>query len=793
MPDSNLQKMTMNGKSSNAKYITAEEGGTQVEFAGPQMSGTRRGPARWSRVEQMLTLACLLLTIIVVVLIIMIVTSTASHDKSKVSRKKPVLAASIDGGYPIPDDLELTNICLTPGCVNAASRLVTTMDSSVEPCNNFYDFACGNWNKKNTIPDDQPSYNTFSKLGDEIQVILKSYIEKDVDLTKDSNSTAKAKHLYRSCMNETQIDSEGLTPIHEMLADLGGWPILEGTAAKPRTQADVLDLLIKLNLIDQNVLIWQTVSADDKDSSVNIIQLDQSNLGMPVREYFLDEVAAARRTVYQKYMHDVAVMLGADAETAQRDVEEMMLFEIELAKITIPSSERRDNEEMYNKMTVGKLQELVPEFDWLVCLQRLFGHVGIEITDQEPLVVYAPSYLAGLGKLYQSTDNRVIVNYLLWRLMMNWVNNLPSQYRNIKNEYIKNIFGSQADPPRWAECVSFVNMKMGNALGRLFVEEHFDESSKDTALEMIHNIRDSFYELLDEATWMDEPTRIVAKEKADAISEKIGYDDSILVDNELNKEYEEVEYYPDRYVDNIITFLKHTASSKLKNLRTPVDRTKWSTSTTPAVVNAFYSPTKNQIMFPAGILQPPFYSKHFPKYLNYGGIGMVIGHEITHGFDDRGRQYDKDGNLVKWWDDVVIHRFKERAQCIIDQYSNYTVPEIDMPVNGLQTQGENIADNGGIKEAYRAYRKYTQRQHTQEKRLPGLLQFSGDQLFFINFAQVWCGVMRPQASINRIMTGVHSPGRFRVIGTLQNMPEFSEAFQCPAGSYMNRKERCSVW
>ncbi|KAK3795898.1 hypothetical protein RRG08_040694 [Elysia crispata] len=585
----------MNGKSSNAKYITAEEGGTQVEFAGLQMSGARRGPGRWSRVEQMLALACLLLTVIVVVLIIMVVSSAASQDKSKVTRKKPELGGSADGDYLIPDDLDLTNICLTPGCVNAASRLVSTMDNSVEPCDNFYDFACGNWNKKNTIPDDQPSYNTFSKLGDEIQVILKRYIEQDVDSAKDTKFTVKAKHLYRSCMNETQINSEGLTPIHDLLQDLGGWPILEGVSSWKRTQADVLDLLIKLNLIDQNFLIWQTVSADDKDSSMNIIQLDQSDLGMPVREYFLDEVAAARRTVYRKYMHDVAVMLGADAETAERDVEEMMLFEIELAKITIPSSKRRDNQEMYNKMTVGRLQQLVPEFDWLVCLQRLFGHVGITITDQEPLVVYAPSYLAGLGKLYQATDNRVIVNYLLWRLMMKWVNNLPTQYRNIKNEYIKNIYGSQADPPRWAECVTFVNNKMGNALGRLFVEEHFDESSKDTALEMIHNIRDSFYALLEEATWMDEPTRIVAKEKADAISEKIGYADSILVDSELNKEYEEVDYYPDRYVENIITSLKHTAKSKLRNLRIPVDRTKWSTSTTPALVNAFYSPTKNQI------------------------------------------------------------------------------------------------------------------------------------------------------------------------------------------------------
>ncbi|XP_055958236.1 neprilysin [Patella vulgata] len=276
---------------------------------------------------------------------------------------------------------------------------------------------------------------------------------------------------------------------------------------------------------------------------------------------------------------------------------------------------------------------------------------------------------------------------------------------------------------------------------------------------------------------------------AEYINEKIGYADAILDDVYLNKLYENHTYDPHNYFNNVDSDQRRSIVTNLKDLREPVDRDDWSTNA--ATVNAFYSPQKNQIMFPAGILQPPFFHKNFPRALNYGGIGVVIGHEITHGFDDSGRQYDKDGNLLQWWTDDVIGRFKEKAQCIINQYSNYSVEEADMNLNGINTQGENIADNGGLKQSYRAYQTLIETMG-DEPRLPGL-KYNNKQLFFINFAQIWCTNTRREAAIQQILTGVHSLGRFRVIGSLQNSQDFAEAFNCPASSYMNAEKKCYVW
>ncbi|CAG5129048.1 unnamed protein product, partial [Candidula unifasciata] len=654
-----MPNVAMNGKTSNAKYITAEEGGTQVIFAGNQCGTQRRRSAipwldGWTRLELMLALVCVFLAVVVIALIILLASRAPQKGESN-SEKLRRLPPKYPLDCHIPQGINVSDICLTAGCVTAASRLLTSMDSAVDPCDNFFDFACGNWNKLNIIPADKSFFNTFAKLGDDIQALLKNLLEKPID-PLDIEATVKAKKLYMSCMNESQIDSEGLEPVRKLLADLGTWPILHGDAWDPDGSVSVLDLIVKLTLYNNKILIDQWVSADDKDSEINIIQLDQADLGMPSPDYFLHEDAVTKLPVYKKYAYDVAIMFGADPKVAQKDVDDMVNFEIELAKITIPREERRDNEKMYNKMTIKQFAELVPGFDWLDYLQKIYGTVGINITETEKIVVYAPAYFQKFAKLYQTVQKRVKANYLFWRILMNRVNNLPSQYRSIKNEFLKVIFGSHAEPARWYECVTFVNEHMGNALGRLFVEAHFDEGSRETALEMIHDIRNAFYEILNATDWMDEKTKKVAKEKAEAISEKIGYADSILNDTALNEEYQGVEFYPDRYFDNVISNLKHTAILNLKRLKEPVDRTKW--STTPAVVNAFYSSTKNQIMFPAAILQPPFYSKDYPKSLNYGGIGMVIGHEITHGFDDRGRQYDKNGILVQWWDDEVIKRFK---------------------------------------------------------------------------------------------------------------------------------------
>ncbi|KAK7475945.1 hypothetical protein BaRGS_00032834, partial [Batillaria attramentaria] len=744
--------------------------------------------SKWTRLELLLAGLCVLLASVILVLVVILaarnihsgndsadsglgdkyVAHQGQGDQGEGTQMYTVLPNG-QGGHGNPSSptgngqgtLQIEDVCLTRGCVKASSRLLTAMEASINPCDDFFEFACGNWNKINIIPDDRAMYNTFAKLGDDIQGILKDLLE-EPPTKKDCEATKKAKFLYAACVNETLIDLQGLEPIKALLNEMGGWPVVIGSSWDPDS-VDVMDLIVNLRHYNNKVLIDQWVSADDKNSEVNIIQLDQPDLGMPSPDYYLKSEDASFLTAYEKFAYQVALMLGANETIAKTDVHDLVELEVKLANITIPQAERRDNEKMYNRMTVKEMHEKIPG----------------------------------------------------------------------------TVFGSETERARWRECVSYVSDNMGNAVGRLFVEEHFDETSKSTvsddsyfearnessetcrvtgyvvkhaeslhainpgvglmsdgrclsgsgALEMIHNIRDAFYELLTEADWMDKRTQVVAREKAEAIAEKIGYPDSIVNDTALNAEYEDVTYSKDHYFQNVLANIKHIATANLKKLRDPVDRTKW--STTPAVVNAFYSSTKNQIMFPAAILQPPFYSKEYPKSLNYGGIGMVIGHEITHGFDDRGRQFDKDGNLIQWWDDSVIKRFKERAQCIIDQYSNYTVPGVGMQVNGIQTQGENIADNGGIKEAYRAYRKWVEDRGSEEPRLPGMLNYTHDQLFFINFAQVWCGTMRPEAAINRLRTGVHSPGRFRVIGTLQNLWAFSDAFSCPLNSYMNPPDKCS--
>ncbi|KAL3861161.1 hypothetical protein ACJMK2_007226, partial [Sinanodonta woodiana] len=636
-----------------------------------------------------------------------------------------------------------------------AARILEAMDSSIDPCVDFFEYACGSWNRVNVIPDDRSSFNTFAKLRDRLQVQMKDLLQVPVS-EKDNEATRKAKYLYVSCVNETLIEQRGLEPVITLLDELGGWPVV-GNGAWKEEEFDLIDLLVKLRLYNNKLLIDQWVGADDKNSDVNVIQLDQSELGMPDRDYYLKGLDDPSVKVYEKFAVSVAVMMGANETLAKAEMKEMINFEIELANITTPREDRRDSELLYNRMTVKDLKTRIPSFDWLRYLEMIFSYVNLTINETEVVVVYAPEYLEKLMTLLANTSNRTIVNYLQWRIMMNRVTNLADKHRETRKEYHKTIYGSETERARWRDCVDYVNDNMGDAVGRLFVGMHFDEDAKKSALEMIHDIRAAFNELLEEVDWMDHTTRVVAREKADAIAEKIGYPQYILNDTVLEEEYKHVEFDPDTYFENVLENIHGIAISNLEKLREPVDKTKW--STTPVVVNAFYSSAKNQIMFPAGILQPPFYSKGYPKSLNYGGIGMVIGHEITHGFDDRGRQYDKDGNLKQWWDDEVIEKFKKEAQCIVEQYGNFTL-EIGVNLNGIQTQGENIADNGGLKEAFRAYEKWAASQGKEEPLLPGLLHLNHKQLFFLNFAQVWCGTMRPEAAVNRVRTGVHSPGRY---------------------------------
>ncbi|EEB19528.1 endothelin-converting enzyme, putative [Pediculus humanus corporis] len=663
---------------------------------------------------------------------------------------------------PKESSVQQRKVCLTEECVRTASSLLSAMDLTANPCHDFFQYACGTWNKKHVIPEDRSSISTFEIMADQLQVILKEVLEEPFEEHEHNNSaTRKAKLFYSSCMNlRDKYEKSAMHLFRQVLKNLGGWPVATKGWTPPTLSVETL--LGKLRGdFNEGVLIEQWVGPDDKNSSVHILQLDQMQLALPSRDYYLKPNSNVELRAYHKYMTQIAILLGADEKTAEAELEDVIKFEVRLANATLPEADRHDTSSIYRKLSLTVLQKEVPQLNWK---EYLSTFLEINFHEEEPVVTYALPYFKEMGRILKKTEKRVIHNYVIWRLIMKILPHMIDEYQQKIIEFRKILLGILSERHRWSQCVEWTNKKLGMAVGALFIRDNFNQDSKETALEMIHTIREAFNELLTENIWMDDETRAVAKEKADSMNERIGYPELLTNTEELNKEYMNLTITEDQFLVNILNVLKYDAYHNLRKLRQPVNKDKWSTE--PAVVNAFYNPNKNDIVFPAGILQPLFYSQHFPKSLNYGGIGVVIGHEITHGFDDKGRQFDKDGNMMQWWNNATIKAFRERTQCIIDQYSRYKLDEINLFVNGRMTQGENIADNGGLKQSFRAYKKWVAK-HGEEPLLPGI-NLTHDQLFFLNYAQIWCGSMRPEDALTKIRSSVHSPGPVRVLGPLSN-------------------------
>ncbi|KAL4717981.1 hypothetical protein ACJJTC_013020 [Scirpophaga incertulas] len=599
------------------------------------------------------------------------------------------------------------------------------------------------------------------------------------------DATLKARFLFKSCMNYEILQKRAHRPLLDLLDILGGWPLLN-PKWKP-DHFDWLEQMAKLRLYNNDILISEWVGPDIKNSDEFVIQFDQTSLGLPTRDYFLQSANRVYLNAYKTYLLKIGLLLGGDPDYVKINADELIEFETKLAKITSAPEDRRNVSELYKRMPLHKLEELVPQVKWKKYLTIVMNRT---IQSNETVVLFALNYVRHLVKLIEHTKPSTLSNYLLWRFVRHRVNNLDDRFQSAKQQFYFILFGREQAPPRWKNCISQVNSNMGMALGSMFVKKYFDEMSKNDTLTMTREIQQSFEELLHLTDWIDDQTKQLAASKVDVMMLRIGYPDFILNKIELDDRYKEVQIHPDKYFENILNILQHLTKMEQSRISQPVNKTLWNTA--PAVVNAYYSRNKNQIMFPAGILQPPFYHQHFPRSLNYGGIGVVIGHEITHGFDDKGRLFDSEGNLHRWWSDTSIEAFHRRAQCLIDQYSQYKVPEINMNIDGVNTQGENIADNGGVKQAFRAYLHWLQQHGADGETLPGL-NHTHKQLFFLNFAQVWCGAMRPEAMRNKLKTAVHSPGRFRVIGTLSNSHDFAREFRCPPGSPMNPTHKCTVW
>lgn len=535
------------------------------------------------------------------------------------------------------------------------------MDESVEPCDDFYQYACGNWEKLNPIPKDKAAYDTFEMLREILDIELNSLLsenkvsDNDIRSGVDSSSTEilptivadspnsievnmvkrsknalkpdkasldvdaeqKAKSLYKSCMNIEILETRKLEPLYRLLDSLGGWPVVDGDKWDA-SKFDWLELAAKLRLYNNDVFVMQWVGPDIKNSNENIIQFDQNSLGLPTRDYFIRSSNAFYLAAYQTFAQQVMFLCGADEMTSIRAADEIVEFEIELAKIMASPQDRMNVTQLYRRMTVAALYDYVPEIDWQRYLEIVLEQ---HIERNEVIVMFALNFMQDLVQLINNTDKRTVANYMLWKFVRHRINSLDDRFQDAKQQFYNVLIGRKKSPPRWKSCVNQANSNMGMAVGAMFVREYFDDSSKQDTLAMTHELQDTFREILNETHWLDDETKILAESKVNRMSLKIGYPDYILSADELNQKYADLDIHPEKYFENVLNVLRHLTRSEQSKLRERVNRTAWNTA--PAVVNAYYSRNKNQIIFPAAILQPPFYHRYLPRSFNFGGIGKL--------------------------------------------------------------------------------------------------------------------------------------------------------------------------
>ncbi|XP_011312064.1 membrane metallo-endopeptidase-like 1 isoform X2 [Fopius arisanus] len=753
-----------------------------------------KNPTWWKRrsaMERGLTVVAIsgiLLCIALAIGIAVLVANSNSCDVNNNGAAEALAGSKLDKSTPTvirgPD-----SVCTTPACIHAASKVLNNMDEDVEPCDDFYKFACGGFLKNTLIPDDKVSVNSFSVISDKVQEQLRISIE-EPSYPMEPKPFKLAKNLYKACMNKTAIEAQGLTPLLNILRKLGGWPVLDGDMWNEES-FDWIESVYKFRDSGYSVdyFLDFSIGVDLKNSTKRVIDLDQASLGLS-REYLSKGLDDKIVKAYYNYMVDIAVILGAKRELAAKQLLSSLKFEIQLANISLPNEKRRNATLLYNPMTVAELSKTYPSIPWKEYFNRLLPP-SLQVDDNEIAIVNVPSFISSLEKLMRETPKRIQANYVMWRATAASVSYANDEIRKRQLQYSTALSGRTERESRWKECVDLVGGSLSISVGAQYIRKYFNEEAKKNAIEMVNDIKKQFNYILEKIDWMDEETRKSALEKAASMTSHIAYPDELLDDSKLEEFYQDLELSDENYLQGILNLTLFGTEYSFSKLRKPVNKSDWVTHGRPAVVNAFYSSIENSIQFPAGILQDSFYSNDRPRYMNYGAIGFVIGHEITHGFDDQGRQFDKEGNLVDWWAPSTKEKYLAKAECIINQYGNYSVEEVGLNLNGINTQGENIADNGGIKEAYLAYNDWIKR-NGQEQPLPGL-PYSPKQLFWISAANTWCSIYRPEALKLRITTGFHSPGEFRVLGPLSNMPEFAKDFKCPVGSKMNPRDKCAVW
>jgi putative endopeptidase len=646
---------------------------------------------------------------------------------------------------------------------------VSSMDQAVDPCTDFYTYSCGGWMKKNPIPPDQSSWSAYGKLQDENTAQLRGILEAAaVPDPKRNAANQKIGDYYAACMDEKVVDAAGIQPLRRQFEEI----------EKLNSKTDLARIAADRTFsggYHRGTLFYFHSAQDAKDSAQEIAETDQGGLGMPDRDYYLKEDAKSEelRKAYVAHVQKMLELLGDKPETAAAEAQTVMRIETALAQGSMTRVERRDPQKLYHKMPVADLQSLAPSFQW----NTYFTKVGLP--SLASLNVAVPDFFKTLNAAIDKEDLANWKTYLRWHLVHANARHLSAPFVDEDFAfYGKTLSGTERIEPRWKRCTEDVDDELGEALGQAYVEKYFSAEAKQQAVKMVKEIEAAMQQDINALPWMSAGTKPKAIEKLHAVANKIGYPDKW-------RDYSKLEIVRGDEMGNVLRARQFEFNRQLAKIGKPVDHGEW--DMTPPTVNAYYNDQMNDINFPAGVLQPPLFDPKSDAAPNYGNTGGTIGHELTHGFDDEGRQFDAQGNLRDWWTPEDEKEFVKRASCISDQYSTYTIID-DIKINGKLTLGEDVADVGGLILAYMAWKEDTKGQNLQA--INGL---TPEQRFFVGYGQSWCSNERDENKRLRATVDPHSPEKYRTNGVVSNMPEFQEAFHCKAGSAMVNQNRCRVW
>jgi putative endopeptidase len=644
------------------------------------------------------------------------------------------------------------------------------IDATVKPCDDFYRYACGCWLARTSIPSDEPAWGRISELRDRNLGLLRDIAQAQAAGRIDPGDrfARKVGDYYAACMDEPAIEARGAVDLHGM------WRRVDAVRDLPSLAEEVG----RLHRDGISPIFAIGSGQDAKDATQVIGIVAQGGLSLPDRDYYLKEDPGSEE-IQRSYRAHVAAMLALAGEPAARarvDAEAIYGLERRMAEAHWTRVEMRDPVRTYNRVELSGLERAAPRFAWKAYLRAL-GHGGLTAFSTT-----TPPFLARVNELLGATPIGAWRSYVRWRILSTLAAEraLPRAFVQERFRFVSGHFTGQKElEPRWKFCTRSTDSALGEALGQAYVRRTFGAEAKQSMRRLVSDTEAAMGRDLDAVPWMDAPTRAKAHAKLSRIDNKVGYPDAW-------RDYGSLQVDRGSFFRSVLAARAFEVKRELDKIGEPVDRKEWEMS--PPTVNAYYDPSLNEMVFPAGILQPPLFTQGAPDAVNYGAIGMVVGHELTHGFDDEGRKFDAEGSLRDWWTPSVGREFDRRAACLVDQFQGYRA-EGEVKVDGRLTLGENIADLGGLKLALAAWRA----SEAGERADPPAAGFTPEQTFFLSFAQSWCTKVRPEMARLRARIDPHSPPRWRVDGPLSDLPEFQRAFSCPAGSPMVRANRCEVW